>query len=83
MQALSELKETFLKLGLELRFEGWIIRVGDDRWTMLDGKLFRNGEPFADKDLPAYLKKMKVEKPALRKRTPKKITANRSNDNDD
>lgn len=77
MQALADLKSMFLKLGLELQFEGWIIRVGDDRWTMLDSHLYRNGEPFAEKDLPAYLKGLKANPPKLRKRKPKKITANR------
>jgi hypothetical protein len=82
MQALSDLKEQFLKLNLEIRFEGWFIYVGNDRWTMLDSRLYRNGEPFAEKDLPAYLKGLKANPPKLRKRKPKKITANRSKDND-
>lgn len=83
MQALSELKTLFLKLGLEVQFEGWVVRIGDDRWTMLDGQLYRNGEFFLEKNLSSYLKKIKNEKPVLRKRKAKKITANRSDENVD
>lgn len=77
MNTLQELKSKFQGLGLDLQFEGWIIRVGDDRWTILDSHLYLNGEPFAEKDLPTYLKKLKADPPKLRKRTPKKITAKR------
>jgi hypothetical protein len=82
MNTLQELKAKFLDLGLELQYEGWIIRVGDDRWTMLDSHLYRNGEPFAEKELPAYLKGLKANPPKLRKRKPKKITANRGYEHD-
>ena len=82
MQALADLKSMFLKLGLELQFEGWIIRVGDDRWTMLDSHLYRNGEPFMEKNLPSYLVGLKANPPKLRKRKPKKITANRGYEDD-
>lgn len=82
MQALSDLKEQFLKLGLELKFEGWFVCVGSDKWTMLDSQLYRNGVLFSEKELPAYLKELKANPPKLKKRTPKKITANRRIDND-
>ena len=82
MNTLSELKERFAALNLEMEFEGWIIRVGADRWTMLDAHLYRNGELFAEKDLPAYLKGLKADPPKLKHYKPKKITANRGYDHD-
>jgi len=82
MNTLQELKAKFAAVGAEMRFEGWIIRVGDDRWTMCDSHLYRNGERFAEKDLPAYLKSLKAELPKLRKAKPKKITAKRGYDDE-
>ena len=83
MNTLQELKTKFLDLELEIQTEGWIIRVGDDRWTMLDSHLYRNGESFSEKDLPAYLKGLKANPPKLRKPSkPKKITANKGYDHD-
>lgn len=83
MNSLSELKARFKDCNVQMEFEGWIIRVGDDRWTMLDSNLYRNGELFAEKDLPVYLKGLKANPPKLKmKYKPKKITANRGYDHD-
>lgn len=82
MNTLSELRERFTALNLEIESEGWIIRVGADKWTMLDAQLYRNGELFAEKDLPTYLKGLKANPPKLKHYKPKMITANRGYDHD-
>lgn len=82
MNSLSELKDRFMAINLEIAYEGWFVKVGNDKWTMLDSQLYKNGELFPEKGLSEYLKGLKASPPKLKRYKPKMITANRGYDND-
>lgn len=51
MNTLSELRDFFKEKGLEIKqFNGWMLRVGRDTWTLANDIFYRNEMPQSLKD---------------------------------
>lgn len=57
MHSISDLKELFIKSGIERIFsQGWYLDCCGDRWTMLNDVYYLNGKPVSKKDIQEYAK---------------------------
>jgi hypothetical protein len=60
MHNLSELRDLFVQNGKKIKqFEGWFLQVGKDRYTMLDGEVYRNDIKLSKKEVLSIFKKRK------------------------
>lgn len=62
MNSLSELRDHLSSKEIEIKeFNGWLLKIGKDTWTMTNGKFYKNGMPqnLKQKDLFDNYKKVK------------------------